>query len=177
MVLVGKILMAALSRTDMRATDRKDFYLYIDEFQNFLTDSISAILSEARKYGLDLIVAHQFIGQLTEKNGNTAIRDAVFGNVGTMAAFRVGAEDTEFLGKEFAPVFNEYDLLNVEAFTCNIKLLIDNTASRPFNMRPTRAEPPTSTELAEMIKELSRYKYGRKRELVEAEIEERQLSI
>lgn len=177
MVLVGKILMAALSRTDMRASDRKDFYLYIDEFQNFLTDSISAILSEARKYGLDLIVAHQFIGQLTEKGGGTTIRDAVFGNVGTMAAFRVGAEDTEFLKKEFAPVFGEYDLLNVEAFTCNMKLLIDNTASRPFNMRPVRADPPATDELAQMIKELSRYKYGRKRELVEAEIEERQLSV
>ncbi|MEN9558226.1 MAG: hypothetical protein RL141_595 [Candidatus Parcubacteria bacterium] len=177
MVLVGKILMAALSRTDTVAKERQDFYLYIDEFQNFLTDSISTILSEARKYGLNLIIAHQFIGQLTEKGGNTAIRDAIFGNVGTMAAFRVGAEDTEFLAKEFAPVFGEYDLLNVEAFTCNIKLLIDNTASRPFNMRPIRPEPPASSELAGMIKELSRYKYGRKRELVEAEIEERQLGF
>lgn len=174
MVFVGKILMAALSRTDMEQSQRKDFYLYIDEFQNFLTDSIGMILSEARKYGLDLIVAHQFIGQLTEKGGGTAIRDAIFGNVGTMAAFRVGSEDAEFLVKEFEPVFGEYDLLNVEAFTCNIKLLIDNTASRPFNMHPIRPEAPASRELAEQIKQLSRMRYGRKRELVEAEILERQ---
>lgn len=177
MVLVGKILMAALSRTDLAPDARKDFYLYIDEFQNFLTDSISAILSEARKYGLDLVIAHQFIGQLTEKGGGSTIKDAIFGNVGTMAAFRVGAEDSEFLEKEFAPVFGQYDLLNVEAFTCNLKMLIDNTVSRPFNMHPIRPEPPQHKDLAAMIKELSRYKYGRKRELVEAEIQERQASM
>lgn len=172
MVLVGKILMAALSRTDMDPSKRKDFYLYIDEFQNFLTDSISAILSEARKYGLDLIIAHQFIGQLV-KNNDTTIRDAIFGNVGTMVAFRVGVDDAEFLAKEFAPVFSEFDLVNVEAFTCNAKILIDNTASRPFNMKPI-LPPKGNAELANMIKELSRYKYGRKRELIEAEIQERQ---
>lgn len=173
MVLVGKILMAALSRTDMSKEARKDFYLYIDEFQNFLTDSISAILSEARKYGLDLVVAHQFIGQLEGKE-DTVIRDAIFGNVGSMFAFRVGADDAEFLVKEFAPVFNEYDLVNVEAYTCNAKILIDNTASRPFNMKPILADPNQDKELPELIRELSRYKYGRKRELVEAEIQERQ---
>lgn len=176
MVLVGKILMASLSRADAERSTRKDFYLYIDEFQNFLTDSITSILSEARKYALDLIIAHQFIGQLTEKGGDTTIRDAIFGNVGTMAAFRVGAEDAEFLSKEFDPVFGEYDLVNAEAFTCNIKLLIDNTASRPFNMHPIAPDAPVNTDLPEMIKELSRYKYGRKRELVEAEILERQMS-
>ena len=177
MVLVGKILMAALSRTDMEQSARKDFYLYIDEFQNFLTDSISAILSEARKYGLNLIVAHQFIGQLANK-GDTAIRDAIFGNVGTMAAFRIGSEDAEFLEKEFKPVFNQYDLVNVESLTANIKLLIDNTASRPFNMHVIFAPRPgeKEKELANMIRELSRYKYGRKRELIEAEIQERQTS-
>ncbi len=173
MVLVGKILMAALARGDMEAADRKDFYLYIDEFQNFLTDSISAILSEARKYGLNLIIAHQFIGQLEAKGGDTMIRDAIFGNVGTMVAFRIGVEDAEFLSKEFAPVFSEYDLVNVEAFTCNIKMLIDNTASRPFNMKPVMPKRPQDKELSRMIKELSRYKFGRKRELVEAEILER----
>ncbi|MFA5935254.1 MAG: type IV secretion system DNA-binding domain-containing protein [Patescibacteria group bacterium] len=172
MVLVGKILMAALSRTDMEADKRKDFYLYIDEFQNFLTDSISSILSEARKYGLDLVIAHQFIGQLTQK-GDTLIRDAIFGNVGSMMAFRVGPDDAEFLEKEFAPVFNQYDLINVEAFTCNAKILIDNTATRPFNMKPYRPMPGPDKELPAMIRELSRYKYGRKRELVEAEIKER----
>lgn len=173
MVLVGKILMAALARGDMAAAERKDFYLYIDEFQNFLTDSISAILSEARKYGLNLIIAHQFIGQLEGKGGDTVIRDAIFGNVGTMIAFRIGVEDAEFLAKEFAPVFSTYDLVNVEAFTCNVKMLIDNTASRPFNMKPIMPDRPSSKELSNMIRELSRYKFGRKRELIEAEIAER----
>jgi hypothetical protein len=173
MVLVGKILMAALARGDMAAGERQDFYLYIDEFQNFLTDSISAILSEARKYGLNLVIAHQFIGQLEGKGGDNTIRDAIFGNVGTMAVNRIGVEDAEFLAKEFAPVFTEYDLVNVEAFTFNMKLLIDNQASRPFNMKPVMAVRPKTKELANMIRELSRYKYGRKRALIEAEILER----
>ena len=171
MVLVGKILMAALSRTDMDAKERKDFYLYIDEFQNFITDSIATILSEARKYGLDLIIAHQYIGQISAK-GDTTIRDAVFGNVGTMVAFRIGTEDADFLGKEFAPVFTPFDLVNVEAYTANAKLLIDNTASRPFNMA---MYPPAKgdTSITAAIKQLSRLKYGRDREIVEAEIQER----
>jgi hypothetical protein len=173
MIMVGKILDAALARSEMDAKDRRDFYLYIDEFQNFLTDSINAILSEARKYGLNLIIAHQFIGQLVGSGGDTKIRDSIFGNVGTMVSFRVGVEDAEFLEKEFTPVFSMYDLVNVEAFTCNLKLLIDNTASQPFNMKPIMPPRPKSKELANMIHELSRYKYGRKRELVEAEMQER----
>ncbi len=173
MVLVGKILMAALARGDQEAGERKDFYLYIDEFQNFLTESISSILSEARKYGLDLIIAHQFIGQLEETK---EIRDAIFGNVGTMCVNRVGVEDAEFLAKEFAPVFTEYDLVNVERFTFNMKLLIDNQVSRPFNMSPIQARRPESKKLANMIRDLSRYKYGRKRTLVEAEIQDRRES-
>lgn len=174
MIVVGKILDAALKRSEMPAEDRKDFYLYIDEFQNFLTDSISVILSEARKYGLNLVIAHQFIGQLlTGANRDTKIRDSIFGNVGTLITFRVGVEDAEFLEKEFLPVFSLYDLVNVEAFTCNLKLLIDNTGSRPFNMKPVMPPRPKSKELARMIHELSRYKYGRKRELVEAEMRER----
>lgn len=171
MVLVGKILMAALSRTDLSAEERKDFYLYIDEFQNFITDSISTILSEARKYGLDLTMAHQYIGQISQK-GDTAIRDAVFGNVGTMVSFRIGAEDAEFLGKEFAPVFTPFDLVNCEAYTANVKLLIDNTASRPFNMA-TYLPAKGDTKLTAAIKQLSRLKYGRDRDIVEAEIQER----
>jgi len=176
MVLVGKILMASLARGDMPAEQRKDFYLYIDEFQNFLTDSISAILSEARKYGLDLIIAHQFIGQLTGKGNDTTIRDAIFGNVGSMFVNRIGVEDAEFLAKEMAPVFTEYDLVNVEALTFNAKILIDNQASRPFNFHPIRARRPADKELANTVRELSRYKFGRKRELVEAEILERRES-
>lgn len=176
MIIVGKLLMAALSRTDMDPSKRKDFYLYIDEFQNFLTDSITAVLSEARKYGLNLIIAHQFIGQLTRKGGDTLIRDAIFGNVGSLIAFRVGPDDAEFLEKEFLPVFSKFDLMNTEAFTVNIKLLIDNTASKPFNMK-TIWPDPGNKELANMIKELSRYKYGRKREIVEMEMMERYSNV
>lgn len=174
MVFVGKILNAALERGDMNPNDRKDFYLYIDEFQNFLTDSISSILSEARKYGLNLIIAHQFIGQLEKMK---EIRDAIFGNVGSMFAFRIGPEDAEFIEKEFQPVFTPYDLINVEAFACNAKILIDNTASRPFTIKPVMPKPDQDAELSEMIRELSRYKYGRKRQLVEAEIKERSMSL
>lgn len=173
MIMVGKILNAALARGDLAPKDRHDFYLYIDEFQNFLTDSISVILSEARKYGLNLIIAHQYIGQLLGAGNDTKIRDSIFGNVGTMVSFRVGVEDAEFLAKEFAPVFSDYDLVNVEAFTCNIKMLIDNTASRPFNMKPVMPKRPESKELSTMMRELSRYKYGRKRELIEAEFAEK----
>ncbi|MDD2785673.1 MAG: type IV secretion system DNA-binding domain-containing protein [Patescibacteria group bacterium] len=176
MIVVGKLLMAALSRTDMDPSKRKDFYLYIDEFQNFLTDSITAILSEARKYGLNLVIAHQFIGQLTRKGGDTQIRDAIFGNVGTMMAFRVGPDDAEFLEKEFSPVLSKFDLMNTEAYTVSIKMLIDNTATKAFNMK-TIQPSDGNKELANMIKELSRYKYGRKREIVEMEMMERYATL
>lgn len=169
MILVGKILMAALSRTD--STERPDFYLYIDEFQNFITDSIATILSEARKYRLNLIIAHQFVGQLTQNN-DTRIRDAVFGNVGTMVSFRIGAEDGEFLQKEFAPTFTGYDLVNIENRTAYVKLLINGTASKPFNMGVNKF-PPRNRELAEAIKQLSRLKYGKHRSIIEEEIRAR----
>jgi hypothetical protein len=130
-------------------------------------------LSEARKYGLNLIIAHQFIGQLSGAGGDNKMRDAIFGNVGTMAAFRIGVEDATFLAKEFSPVFSEYDLVNAEAFTCNVKLLIDNTASRPFNMQPVMPARNANKELSQTIRELSRYTHGRKRQLVEAELAER----
>lgn len=173
MIMVGKILMAALSRTDMPSESRKDFFLYIDEFQNFTTNSICQILSEARKYGLGLIIGHQYIGQLT-KNNNTEIKDAVFGNVGTMIAFKVGAEDAEFLVKEFGPTFNEYDLVNVPKGTAYIKLLVDNAALRPFSLQTIWPilgnERP---EMGEKIRALSRLKYGQDRSIVEAEIARR----
>lgn len=175
MIMIGKILDGALKRANMPAEERKDFYLYIDEFQNFLTDSISAILSEARKYGLCLLIAHQYIGQLTVgASKDTAIRDAVFGNVGTMCVGRIGMEDAEFLAKEFAPVFSEYDLVNTEGLNFNTKLLIDGTASRPFTFKVVFAPRPgqQEKEIAATILELSRYKYGRKRELIEAEMNE-----
>ncbi len=172
LIIVAKLQMAALGRADLPEEQRKDFYLYIDEFQNFITDSIATILSEARKYRLDLIVAHQYLGQLTDDKGRSDIKDAVLGNAGTIASFRIGPEDSELMAKEFAPVFGPYDLMNVEKFTANIKLLIDNEPTKPFNMS---TYPPTrgNKELGEAIRELSRLKYGRDRRIVESEIMER----
>ncbi len=173
LIIIGKILMASLSRADLPDTERRDFYLYIDEFQNFITDSINTILSEARKYGLNLIMAHQYLGQLG-KEGDT-IKSAVFGNVGSWFSFKIGSEDAEVLEKEYSPVFNQYDLINIEAYTAYVKLLIDNTASRPFSMR-TLWPPVGGVErphIAEKIRALSRLKYGRDRALVEAEIAKR----
>ena len=172
MIIVSKLQMAAMERAGMAEEKRYDFYLYMDEFQNFITESIATILSEARKYRLDLIIAHQYLKQLEDNKGKTTVRDAVLGNAGTLVSFRIGTEDAEILAKEFAPVFSAYDLINVEQYTAYIKLLIDNTAAKPFNMG---IYPPTpgNKELAAAIKELSRLKYGRPRALVEAEIMER----
>lgn len=173
MIVVGKILMAALSRTDMPSEERKDFYLYIDEFQNFTTNSICQILSEARKYALNLIIAHQYIGQLS-KNNNTEIKDAVFGNVGTMISFKIGSEDAEFLVKEFEPVFNEYDLINIDKGTAYLKLLIDNSAARPFSLHTIWPLIGVKREgMKDKIRSLSRLKYGQNARLVEAEISRR----
>jgi hypothetical protein len=167
MVIVGKILMAALGRVDIKEDQRKDFYVYLDEFQNVTTNSISQILSEARKYRLILVLAHQFIGQLKEE-----ISKAVFGNVGSLVAFRVGSEDAEFLEKQFMPVFSAQDLVNVDNFNCFARLLMNNELTKPFNMK---TYPPTSgnQELANALKELSRLRYGRDAKLVNREIMER----
>lgn len=173
MILVGKILMAALSRTDLPREQRKDFYLYIDEFQNFTTDSICSILSEARKYGLNLIIAHQYLGQLTLRGGDNSVRDAVFGNVGTWIVFQIGTEDAEVMAKEFSPVFNQYDLINIEKYTAYIRLLIDNTVSRPFSLSSLPLAGARKEETGGRIRSLSRYKYGRDRTVVEAEISAR----
>jgi len=172
LIIVAKLQMAAMGRSDLPEDERKDFYLYIDEFQNFVTDSISTILSEARKYRLDLIIAHQYMGQLTDEKGRSDIKDAVLGNAGTICTFRIGPEDADILAKEFAPTFSAFDLINVPQYTCYTKLLIDNTASRPFNMA---VYPPQkgNLELAKAIKELSRLKYGRDKDIVEAELMER----
>lgn len=167
LVIVGKLLMAALSRVDMAEDKRKDFYLYIDEFQNVTTDSISQILSEARKYHLDLIIAHQFIGQLSEE-----ISKAVFGNVGSICSFRVGPEDAEFLDKQFEPIFTANDLVNVDNYNCFSKVLLNGELSKPFNMK---TYPPISGDqkVANYLKELSRLKYGRDAKIVNREIIER----
>ncbi len=179
MIVIGKILMAALGRANQPEDQRRDFYLYIDEFQNFLTESINVILSEARKYRLNLIIAHQFLGQLTVSGNDDKIRKAVFGNVGTKCCFRIGTEDAEVMVKEFAPVFSAYDLTNCPAYHNFIKLMIDNANPPPFNIRVPYVkklyqEDPAK---AELIKQLSRLKYGRDRALIEAEVASRSNSL
>ncbi len=167
LILVGKILMAALSRVDSFGKDMNPFYLYIDEFQNITTPSISTILSEARKYKLSLNIAHQFIAQLDEN-----IKDAVFGNVGSMAVFRVGSEDAEFLQKQFEPVFTSSDIMNIDNMNCYLKMLSDGKPTRPFNIEFTWPEPGNK-KIVEKIKELSYLKFGQDREEVEAAILEK----
>lgn len=171
LIIVSKLQMAALGRADMPEADRKDFFLYIDEFQNFITDSIATILSEARKYRLDLIIAHQYIGQLV-KNNDTKIREAVFGNVGTMLTARVGPEDTETLEKVYSPEFSGYDLINSDKFTWYTKMIVDNAQVKPFTLN-FDMPPAGDVKLADAIKELSRLTYGRDRGIVTAEIMER----
>ncbi len=173
LIIVGKILAAALARADMDEKDRSDFYFYIDEFQNFLTDSIESILSEARKYKLILNVAHQYIGQLT-KGGDEAIKNAIFGNVGTKVCFRIGIDDSEVMEKEYEPVFSRNDLMNVEARNAYMKLMINQSVSRPFNMA-TYPPPQSDIELKKALKEISRLTYGRDREIIEREIRERNI--
>ncbi len=177
MIIVGKILMSALARGDMAEEKRNDFYLYIDEFQNFLTESMQVILSEARKYRLCLTMVHQYIGQLV-KNNDTKFKDSIFGNVGTKIAFRIGVDDAEALTKEFAPVFNEYDFINMPKYSAFVKLLIDNANPPGFNMStvPFDQVPgilPASPEVGNIIKELSQLKYGKTRAMIDEEISQR----
>ncbi len=173
LVLVAQIQMAAMSRVDTPEEDRKDFYLYVDEFQNFATDTFCSILSEARKYKLILIMAHQYINQLTiSKSGstNTQIRDAVFGNVGTLQSFKVGAEDAEYLAKEYAPVLSEQDIIGISNYKAYMKLNVNNATSRPFSMDTIFDETGANSKVRDIVKQYSRMKYGRKREFVEQEI-------
>lgn len=175
LILVSKLQIAALSRADTAEDQRKDFYLYVDEFQNFITDAFSSILSEARKYKLNLVIAHQFLGQLEQGAGSQGasthdLRDAVFGNAGTMISFRIGVEDAETIAKEFAPIFNEFDLVNIDRFNAYIKLMINGTASKPFNMATYPLPKDGNAELATSIRQLSRLKFGRPRTEVEAEV-------
>ena len=171
LIIVSKLQMAALTRADIPEEQRHDFYLYIDEFQNFITDSIATILSEARKYRLNLIIAHQYIGQLV-KNNDTKIRDAVFGNVGTNFVARIGPEDVETLEKLYAPDFSGYDMINSDKFTWYVKMIVDNAQIKPFTLNFT-PPPKGDVELATAIKELSRLKYGRDRAIVTADLTER----
>ncbi len=164
LIIVGKILMAALSRVDSFGKDMPPFYLYIDEFQNVTTPSISTILSEARKYKLSLTIAHQFIDQLDDK-----IKSSVFGNVGNMAVFRVGASDAEFLEKQFEPIFKASDIMNIDNFNAYIKMLAYGKPTKPFNIQMMPQEKG-NIAIVENLKELSYLTYGQDRDIVEDEI-------
>jgi hypothetical protein len=167
LILVSKMQMAAMKRARISQEQRKDFYLYVDEFQNFTTDSIATILSEARKYKLNLTIAHQYIPQLTDQ-----IKNAVFGNVGTIGAFRIGAEDAEFLEKQFEPGFSRFDLVNLDNFNLIIKMMLNNKTSTPFKMEtfpPKKGNP----QIVEALKQISKLKYGKPKTIVEQEILQR----
>jgi len=172
LVLVPKILAAALSRQDMPKEQRRPFYLYVDEFQNFATPDFAQMLSEVRKYGVGLVLANQFVSQLDEQ-----VRDAIFGNCGTLMNYRVGVQDAAILAKEFEPVFNESDLANIPAQTMYVKTIVSGTPVPPFSMnvgRDLKAEKATgSPEVSRMIKELSRLKFGRDADEVEEALERR----
>lgn len=164
LIVVGKILMAALSRVDSSMNTVPSFYLYIDEFQNVTTDSIATILSEARKYKLGLNIAHQFIAQLEDN-----IKDAVFGNVGSLCVFRVGADDAEYLEQQFDPPFTKSDLMNVDNFNAYVKMLVNGEPVKPFNI--TTLKPKDGdTATVEMLKQQSYETYGRARDDIEREI-------
>jgi len=169
LVLVPKILQAAMSRSDTPEFQRKDFFLYVDEFQNFATETFADILSEARKYHLELIVANQFIGQIDEN-----IKNAVFGNVGTIISFRVGVTDANFLQHEFTPTFSENDLVNVDIFNSYVKTIVNGEPMVPFSMdtKPDfeKWKAISNPQVGAAIRELSRLKYGRDMNQVEAEI-------
>lgn len=165
-MMITKIQLAAMSRVNILEKDRKDFYLYIDEFQNFTTDSFANILSEARKYRLNLILAHQYIEQLGDK-----VKAAVFGNVGTLVVFRVGATDAEELVKEFTPTFTEEDIVNLPKYEFYLKLMIDGVASNPFSARGLA--PLNEIEITgnrDKLIKVSRERYAKQKSVVEEKI-------
>ena len=175
LIFVSKINMAAMSRADIPEHERKDFFLYVDEFQNFATDTFGEILSEARKYHLALIMAHQFIAQIggNSKDGKPSIKDAVFGNAGTIMSFKVGADDAEYLEKEYAPLLSQQDIIGIANFTTYVKLNIDNATSRPFDMKTIWDNTYKNDKVADAIREYSRRNYARKKMYVDMEIERR----
>ena len=166
-LLITKLQLAAMSRVDMPEKERKDFFMYVDEFQNFATESFVNVLSEARKYRLSLILAHQYITQMEE-----TVRDAVFGNVGTIISFRVGAEDAEYLEKEFIPEIVAEDLVNLPKYLIYLKLMIDGVAGRPFSAQTLPPFKREEESQKEKIIEFSRKKYSTPREIVEKQIAE-----
>jgi hypothetical protein len=164
MIISGKIQIAAFSRQNLPEDQRRPFYLYVDEFQNFTSNTFATILSEARKYALGLNITHQYIDQLDEQT-----RSAVFGNVGNLITWRVGAHDAEFLAKPMDPLQIE-DFVNVEKYTYYAKLLINGAPHKPFTVKSLAPDPHDNPKIGEAIRELSRLTYGRDREVVEAEI-------
>jgi len=168
MIFVAKLFTSALSRSDLDEEKRRDFYLYVDEFQNFATDTFSSILSEARKFRLDLNITNQYIAQIPEP-----IRDAIIGNVGTLVSFRVGVPDAEFMAKEFEPVADQFDLNQIDAYNAYVKLLVDNAPTKPFSMQTIKDNVSENVQMGKAIQQLSRLKYGRDVAVVEAEIGEK----
>jgi hypothetical protein len=172
-LVITKLQLAAMSRVDVSEHERKDFYLYVDEFQTFATDAFATILSEARKYHLCLTLAHQYVAQLDsmgDKGKNTKVRDAIFGNVGTLITFRVGADDAEFLEREFLPVFIADDLVNLTKYTIYLKLMIDGVASRAFSAQTLAPSPIPEKSFEDKIIKLSRERYTISRKAVEEKI-------
>ena len=159
-MIITKLQLAALSRVDIPEEEREDFYLYVDEFQNFATESFATILSEARKYRLNLTIGHQYIGQLVSEKNNTKVRDAVFGNVGTIISFRVGAADAEFLEKEFEPTFMQNDLVNLPRATVVLRLMINSVASDPFTAVTLPPGTYERTGNADKVIRVSRERYA-----------------
>ncbi|MFZ6035435.1 MAG: type IV secretory system conjugative DNA transfer family protein [Patescibacteria group bacterium] len=172
LVLIPKILVAAMSRQEIPEEKRRDFFLYVDEFQNFATPDFATILSEARKYHLNLTVANQFIGQMDEE-----VKNAVFGNVGSLISFRVGVTDASYLQREYQPIFGESDLINIERFHAYMKTIVDNEPVPPFSVDMTKDlkkyKAGANETVAQAIIQLSRLKFGKPRELVEAEVSQR----
>jgi len=164
-LLITKLQLAAMSRVDLPEQARKDFFLYVDEFQNFATESFVNVLSEARKYRLALILGHQYIAQMDE-----TVRDAVFGNVGTLIVFRVGAEDAEFLEREFTPEFTAEDLVNLTKYNVYLKLMIDGISGRPFSAETLSPFLELEKSNKEKIIKVSRERYGTPRRDIEEKI-------
>jgi hypothetical protein len=167
-MLITKMQVAAMERIDMPEKDRVDFYLYVDEFQNFAVDSFASILSEARKYRLNLIMAHQYIAQLVSKDSE-AVRDAVFGNVGTIITFRVGSPDALFMENEFMPRFTPEDLINLPKYGIYLKLMIDGVSSQPFSAQ-TLGPIAQKMDSSEKVIEQSRERYAGNREQIEERV-------
>ncbi len=173
LIIVSKLQMAALRRQKMSVEERTDFFLYIDEFQNYVTDSIESILSEARKYRLSLNIAHQYLSQIDTSNQKKGVnlKDAIFGNVGTMMCYKIGAQDAEAMAKEMTPTFTDQDLINIDKYKAVMKLSIDTQPSKPFSIVPTNPYLEKGDEkIGKALKQISRLTFGRSRKFVEKEI-------